>query len=247
MTELSQLLLTIQRHLKLQGKTYRDVAVVLNLSEASVKRLFRIKNMAAFSAERLILLSQFLGFSLLELLQEAQASEAQLRTLSEAQEKELVSDTVLLLVAVCAVNHWSYADILKTYRLGETECLQKLLQLDKLRLIRLMPGNRIRLNIARDFDWLPAGPIRTYFHAVGMKDFLQTQFHQEHEALEFAHGMLTESAAIKLNAELRQLRRKFAELHAESLGAPLSKRRGRALLFATREWEPASFSELRRI
>lgn len=73
-----------------------------------------------------------------------------LHTLSEAQEKELVSDEKLLLVAVC-LNQWEIADIVRAYRLSEAECIQCLVKLDRLRLITLLPGNRIRLNVARDF------------------------------------------------------------------------------------------------
>lgn len=244
MTELSQLLHTIKRHLKLQGKTYRDVAAALQLSEASVKRLFKADS--NISAERLLELSHFLGFSLLEIAQETNANSARLHTLTHAQEKEVVSDPKLLLVAACALNQWTMADIVAAYQFSETECLQKLLKLDKLQLISLLPNNRIRLNIARDFDWLPNGPIRHYFREVGMSDFLDARFDQEDETLAFVHGMLTDAAIAKLHAELRQLRKKFAELHAESLSAPLKKRRGTALLLAMREWEPSSFSDLRR-
>jgi transcriptional regulator with XRE-family HTH domain len=246
MTELHQLLQTIKKHLKLQGKTYRDLAAALDLSEASVKRLFRSDGGHSISAERLLQVSHYLGFSLLELAQEADAISIRLHTLSHAQEKELVSEPKLLLVAVCALNHWTMADILAVYKLSETECLQKLLRLDKLQLISLLPGNRIRLNIARDFDWLDNGPIRNYFIEVGMPDFLNAKFNQDDESLSFIHGMLTDAATAKLHAELRQLKRKFAELHAESLSAPLAKRNGTALLLAMRWWEPMSFVELRR-
>ena len=58
--------------------------------------------------------------------------------------------------------------------------------------------------------------------------------------------MLTESAQAKLRAELRQLRTRFAQLHEESLAAPLAQRKGTGLLLALREWEPAAFGALRR-
>ena len=64
--------------------------------------------------------------------------------------------------------------------------------------------------------------------------------------LAFAHGMLTETALAQLHDELRRLRQKFAELHAESLAAPLAKRHGCGLLLALREWELAAFTALRR-
>jgi transcriptional regulator with XRE-family HTH domain len=243
MSEVTQLLTTIKRQLKVQGKTYRDVAGALGLSEASVKRLLTSDS---FGVDRLVEISNLLGFTLAELAQEAALTGTRLHTLSEAQEKELVSDTKLLLVAVCALNHWTVADILAVYRLTEAECVQKLLHLDRLHLIALMPGNRIRLNVARDFDWLADGPIRTYFRTQGLADFLDGAFDRPDETLAFTHGMLTESALAALQVELRRLRARFAELHEESLAAPLPKRRGSGLLLALREWEPAGFTALRR-
>lgn len=244
MQEITQVIATLKQQLKLQGKTYRDVAVMLGVSEASVKRLLTTGRMPL---ERLIQLSNMLGFSLAELTQEAVAgNEARLRTLNIAQEQELVSDTKLLLVAVCAFNHWTFKDMLMTYQLNETECLQRLLRLDRLRFISLLPGNRIRLTVSRDFGWIPDGPINQYFRDRGMADFLNSRFTQTAEALSFSSGMLTEPAIAKMQAELRQLRLKFAGLHEESLASPLAKRRGCGLLLAMREWEPAEFSSLRR-
>jgi transcriptional regulator with XRE-family HTH domain len=244
MSEVSQLLTTIKRQLKLQGKTYRDVAAALHLSEASVKRLLTSDTLGV---DRLVDISNMLGFTLAELAQEAAVTETRLRTLTAAQEKELVSDTRLLLIAVCALNHWTLQDILAVYKLTEAECLQKLLHLDRLHLIALMPGNRIRLNVARDFDWLPDGPIRRYFRTEGLDDFLGSGFDKPEQSLVFTHGMLTESALARMQAELRQLRARFAELHEESLASPLPKRRGSGLLLALREWEPAAFTALRRL
>ena len=243
MTEVTQLLATLKRQLKLQGKTYRDVAATLELSEPSVKRLF---TSGQFSLERLVEVCNLLGFTLAELAQEALAGENRLRTLTAAQEKELISDPQLLLVAVCALNHWSLQDMLAAYRLSEAECLQRLLRLDKLNLISLLPGNRIRLNVARDFDWLVEGPIREYFREQGLVDFLDSRFARADESLTFSHGMLTDIAIDKMQAELRRLRLTFAELHEESLASPLRKRRGSGLLLAMREWEPAGFTKLRR-
>lgn len=243
MSEVTQLVATLKRQLKRQGKTYRDVGAAVGLSEATVKRLFASES---FSLDRIVELCNLLGFTLAELAQEAVASEERVRTLTVAQEVELVSDARLLLVAVCALNHWTLQDMLAVYRLSEAECLEKLLRLDRLHLISLLPGNRIRLNVARDFDWIAGGPIRSYFREQGMPDFLGSAFARQGDSLAFSHGMLTEAAIDKMQSELRQLRLKFAELHAESLAAPLAKRRGTGLLLALREWEPAAFTNLRR-
>lgn len=243
MTEADQLVATLKKQLKSQGMTYRDVARALKLSEPSVKRLFAS---GRFTVDRLVQVSNLLGYTLAELSKEALAGQMRLSTLTEKQEREVVSNPKLLMVAVCAINHWTMDEMIEIYKLNEPECIKYLLQLDKLRIIDLLPGNRIRLNIARDFDWLPSGPIRQYFKSKGLNDFVKSDFANEGETMTFVHGMFTDQALAQILEELRKLRQKFAELHEESLAAPLSKRRGLGLLLAMRGWEPEDFKKLRR-
>jgi len=243
MTEATQLISTIKKQLKRQGLTYRDVARALKLSEPSVKRLFASER---FTVDRLVQVSNLLGYTLAELSKEAQAGQPRLSTLTEKQEREVVSDPKLLVVAVSALNHWTLDEIVAFYRVSHAECIKLLLRLDKLRIIDLLPGNRIRINVARDFDWLPHGPIRQYFQGRGLGDFLKSNFSDENESMTFVHGMYTEQAQAQIQDELRRLRQKFAELHEASLSTPLEKRSGVGLLLAMRKWEPTDFAKLRR-
>jgi len=243
MSETIQLLTAIKRLLRSQGMTYRDVAKKLKLSEPSVKRLFASGRL---TVDRLEQVSHLLGYTLAELAKEAIASEIKIDTLTVKQERELVSDPKLLLVAVCALNQWNIKEIVAYYRFTENECLKYFLRLDKLRILDLLPGNRIRINVSRNFDWLPMGPIRHYFQSRGQGDFLKSPFAGEDETLAFVHGMLTDQAAAQLLDELRRLRQRMSMLHEESLSAPLSKRHGFGLLLALRAWEPQDFADLRR-
>lgn len=243
MTESTLLIATIKQQLKSQGMTYRDVAVALKISEPSVKRMFKSERL---TINRLVELSHLLGYTLAELTQEAQAGQLRVNTLSEKQERDVVSDPKLLLITVCALNHWTLDEIVATYRVTKAECIKYLLRLDKLRIVDLLPGNRIRINVARDFDWLPHGPIRHYFRDHGQGDFLDGPFDNQDETLAFVHGMYTDHALAQLLGELRKLRQRFAELHDESLSAPLSKRHGIGLMLAARRWEPLAFTQLRR-
>jgi transcriptional regulator with XRE-family HTH domain len=243
MTESTLLIATIKQQLKSQGMTYRDVAVALKISEPSVKRMLASGRL---TINRLVELSHLLGYTLAELAKEAQAQQLRVSVLSDEQERAIVSNPKLLLVAVCALNHWTVEEIIETYVLGKVECVKYLLRLDKLRIVDLLPNNRIRLNVARDFDWLPNGPIRQYFQGKNMSDFLRSEFAQNFESMSFVHGMYTEAALAQLQTELRKLRQKFAELHEESVAAPLSKRHGAGLLLAMRGWEPKDFLALRR-
>ncbi|CAB3747069.1 transcriptional regulator [Burkholderia puraquae] len=243
MTETAQLIEMLKRQLKAQGMTYRDVARALDVSETSVKRLFAS---GRFTLERVVEIAQLLGYTLAELVQEASASAPRLRVLTEQQEALLVSDDKLLLVAVCAINYWTVQDIVSAYQVTKAECVKYLLMLDRMNVVALLPGDRIRVRVARDFDWLPGGPIRRYFHAHALGDFLDSRFDGEGETMTFSQGMLTEAASAELELELRRLRSKAAALHAESSSAPLAQKRGTSLLIAKRMWEPAGFQALRR-
>jgi len=242
-TETIQIIAALKRLLKAQGMTYRDLAGKLGLSETSVKRLFASGRL---TVERLEQISCILGYTLAELSREAVAGQIKLDTLTVKQERELVADPKLLVVAVCALNNWTLVEIAAYYSITENECLKCLLKLDKLRILDLLPGNRIRINVSRNFDWLPDGPIRYYFQIKGQADFLKSAFAREDESQAFVFGMLTDQAAAQMLDELRRLRQRMAMLHEESLAAPLSRRRGVGLLLAMRGWEPADFSKLRR-
>lgn len=243
MTEADLLVATLKKQLKTQGMTYRDVAKAIKLSEPSVKRLFAS---GRFTVDRLIQISNLLGFTLTELTKEALQNQPRLSMLTEKQEREIVSDSKLMVVAVCVLNHWRMEDIVETYSLSSPECLKYLLKLDTLRIIDLLPNNRIRLIVARDFDWLPSGPIRKFFRSKGIDDLLKSEFDRSDETMTFVHGMFTDQALAIILEELARLRKKFAELHEDSLSAPLSIRRGFGLLYAMRQWEPVDFAKLRR-
>ena len=241
--EIAHLVATVKSQLKAQGRTYRDVARSLKLSEASVKRLFASER---FTLDRLAQVGELLGYTLAELVQTAASSVPELDTLTSAQEAELVSDEKMLLVTVCALNQWTVAEMLSLYRITEAETIRRLRILDRMGVIELLPGDRIRRRARRDFDWLPAGPIKQYFSKQGVGDFLSDSFDQAEESLDFSHGMLTAAAQAELKLELRRLRRKLASLHEESSGAAFDEKRGVGLLLAMRRWEPPAFRRYRR-
>jgi transcriptional regulator with XRE-family HTH domain len=244
MAEAARLIATIKKELKSQGLTYRDVARALRLSEASVKRMFAS---GRFSIDRLIELGGLLGLTLVELAHMASADVPRVSQLTEKQERALIADSSLLLVAVCALNHWTLPQIVATYSLSDAQCLKRLLHLDRLGLIALLPGNRIRATVTRDFDWLPNGPIQRFFSEQGQDDFLKgSDFAAADEAMAFVSAMLDDSSLALVRAELRLLRRKFAELHEACLALPFEQKRGVGLLMAMREWEPSAFRSLRR-
>src|SRR5690349_12855685 len=92
---------TLKRLLKARGITYGDLAARIDMSEASVKRMFSQKN---FTLERLdeILSASGIGF---DELSAEQAAPVLISHLTMAQEREIIGDPRLLVVAVSAMNH----------------------------------------------------------------------------------------------------------------------------------------------
>jgi hypothetical protein len=193
----------------------------LKVSEGSIKRTFANES---FTLTRLAQISELLGFTLAELLQLAATSVPPLDTLTIDQETQLVSDDKLILVAVCALNHWSLADMLSFYDITKMEAIKRLRILDRMGLIELLPGDRIRRRAKRDFDWIQDGPIRRYFAKQGLGDFIAGPFDPDDESLDFAHGMLTPAAQAELKLELRRLRGKLAGLHEQSISADIAEK-----------------------
>lgn len=243
MTELPALIATLKRLLKSRGLTYRDVAAGLGLSETSVKRLFSSER---FTVARLERLAGLLGYTLSELMAEVGGQVERLQALTPEQEGQLVRDDKLMLVAVGAFNHWTVDDIVATYRLTRAECLKRLLVLDRMGLIALLPGDRIRLKVARDFDWLPDGPIRRHFIVRNLPDYVDSRFDGEREEMALAFGMLSPAAQAELQVELRRLAKRVSDLHQGCAALPRAQKQGVAVLLSMRRWEPRAFAALRR-
>jgi transcriptional regulator with XRE-family HTH domain len=234
---------TLKRVLKGQGITYARVAEALKLSEASVKRMFSRRD---FTLERLDEICRVAGIDFAELAREAAGESSRVTQLSVEQEREIVSDPKMLMVALCAVGNWTFDEIVENYAITAPECVGYLARLDRHRIIELMPGNRIRPLISRTFTWLPDGPIQRYFRDRVEKEFLSSAFDHPGELILFVSGMLSRDSMTELCARLRRVAREFADLHRDDLSLPLASRHGTSLLLATRAWEPKLFRDVRR-
>ena len=239
----STLVDALKRLLKAKGMTYATLAHGLDISEASVKRMFSRRD---FTLQRLEDVCRIAGVEFAELARAAGAENTGVAHLTVEQEEEVVSDPTLLLVTLCAVGNWTVEQIVKTYNLTLAECIGCLTRLDRCRIIELQPGNRIRPLVSRTTSWLPDGPIQRYFRSRVEAEFLGGKFDRKEELFLFVSGMLSRQSTAELIVRLRQTAREFAELHQDDLARPISRRHGTSLLLAVRPWEPRAFRALRR-
>lgn len=243
MAQCEALIDTLKNELKARRMTYADVAQGLNMSEANIKRMFAEKK---FSLQRLEDVCRLIKTDITGLVRLYDETRSRITYLTKDQEKELVSDVKLLMIAVSVRNHSSFEDIVSYYDVSKSECIQYLAKLDRLHLIELLPNNRIKLLINEDFHWLPNGPIEKFFEKKMQPDFLNTDFSGKNEFRIFLNGALTQSSHEVLLRKLKRLSMEFQDLHLQDISTPHHQKMNESLLIAFRPWQYSGFEKLRR-
>lgn len=244
MSQTVQLVDTLKRILRERKITYADVAAKLDLSEANVKRMFSKRH---FTLNRLEEICAMAGADLGYLMARMHEGSMILDELTEDAERELASDVKLLLVAQLLVNRWEYEDIVNTYDIDEFEATRLLAKLDRLGIIELLPGNRVKTKLSRDFKWIPNGPVYKFFEKHVARDFFNCKFNPKAgELLVFVAGMLSRQSNMQMQNSMRRLAREFDELSKEDGKLPLEETFGTGMVLAMRPWELDIFAELRR-
>jgi transcriptional regulator with XRE-family HTH domain len=243
MSASANLIDALKHSLKAQGLTYAKVARGLGMSEASVKRMFSRRD---FTLKRLDKVLDLAGLELGELTRLVTSEAKLVSRLTPQQERTIVSDKKLMLLALCALNQMPIEKIISSYQLSEPECIRMLVRLDRLGIIRLLPGNRYRLLLSRTFSWLPDGPMQQYFKAQAQADYFRSRFDGADELMLFVTGRLGKSSREAILSRLRKAAAEFAQMHNDDGGQPLKDRIGVSMLVAIRPWQLSAFGELRR-
>ena len=233
----------LRSELRAAGITYKQLAQRLGMSESSMKRVFSQGDM---SLSRLAQICKAVGVAMEDVLRQAADAAPHADTLTLAQERSLVEDPQLLLVAICCLGHWTLQQILDTYRLTEAQCVGLLVKLDRLALIELKPLNRYRLRVSRAFRWLPDGPVQQLMREHVVDDYFGGRFDGDGETLLCVHGRLSNPSAQELVQKIRQLAAELARMHQDDQKLKPDERDGYTLLLGFRSWEFAAFTAMRR-
>ena len=228
------LLQVLRTQMRAAGVTYKMLAERISMSESSVKRMFGQQDM---SLSRLAQICKAAGVPMEDVLRGAADATPQADSLTLTQEKSLLANPKLLLMAISCLGHWTLEQILETYELTEPECIVLLAELDRLGLIELKPLNRYRLRVSNAFRWLPDGPVQQFFREHVVDDYFRGSFNGAGETLLCLPARL--SAPSSLAGEL-------ARLHQNDRRLLPSERDGFTLLVGFRSWEFAAFTALRR-
>lgn len=243
MPQVHSLFTALKTELKSRGVTYQGVADHIGLTEASVKRMFSQEDI---SLKRLDSICQLLEIDLSQLTGTNDADTRALKVLTEAQELEIVSDERQLAVSFLVLNGWTYDELLKYFNFSEPELIQRLAKLDKLKLIDLLPRNRIKLRVAPNFTWQKNGPIQKFFVAYFESPFMANQFDGEHDYLRFLSGMYSPLTCSTILKKLTDLAAEIDQMNQQDRDLPIEDRVPFGVLLAIRPWHAEFFEKMRR-
>ena len=235
---------TLKQELRKQAVTYKDVAHALDLSEASVKRMFSEN---AFSVARLATVCGLLNLEIADLIHQMEKNIELTSQLTREQENELVADVKLLLMGYFLMNKLEFSEIIRIYDISETEGIQLLAKLDRMKIIELQPGNRVKLLISKDFQWIPGGPLQRFHELQIQTEFFDSSFGDAGEFRMFISGFFSRGANADLIRKMKHLAEEANEFMVDSESLPLDERFGCSLVIAIRPWEVNLFDQLRRL
>lgn len=223
--------------------TYADLAKSLGLAQSSVKRMLARGDMPL---SRIDAICRALKLDFADLARQVADNQALLAELTQEQERAVVADKKLLLMAICVLSQWTLEQVTSTYRLTEAQCVGLLAQLDRLGIIELRPLNRYRLKLAKTFRWRPHGPVMQYFRENAVLDYFSGGFNAPGEGLLLVHGSVSRSLAPAFMERMQRVAQDFAQAHLADQKIDSKDREGYTLLLAMRSWEFEAFAMLRR-
>ena len=244
MSESARIIDVLKRTLKTRGLTYRDVASKVNLSEASIKRVFAEET---FTLQRLEKICTAIGMTVGELVRMAsETHDANSQYLTLEQEQLLAANQALLACFYLLLNGRPSSEIQTRLNLTDRELRSLYVKLDDARLAELQPGLKARLRVGPVVNWRSDGPVRRIYERQVKAEFLQSDFQGDGEALHFHSAELSEASASLLARKLEQLGHEFADFAKLDRDLPVRKKRSVALLLAFRPWVFSMFDGLQQ-
>lgn len=224
----------LRAHLKARNMTNEQIAGELGISTQTVKRLFQQQDC---SLERLEEICELLQLDLRDLIRSSPRPRKFIQQLSRQQEELFAQDKKLLMVAVCTMSLWTFEDMAKHLQLPALEIESLLRQLDQMGFLDLLPGNRYRLRVARDFAWIVDGPIMRMVKSMAI-DYFNHVFEGEGEILRVINVRISSRAASKLRTRLELIAQEYADQVAVDASLPLIERPPLSICIAARRWVP---------
>ena len=243
MSTTADLVIALQQELKAARLTYADLARAMGMAESSVKRMLAKGDMPL---SRVDAICRALKLDFADLARRVADAQPLTVRLTLEQERAVVADRTLLLMAICVLSQWTLEQVVEAYRLTEAEGIRALVQLDRIGIVELRPGNRYRLKLSKTFRWRPHGPVMDYFREHAVLDYFGGGFDAAGEGLLLVHGSISSALAPAFFERLQRVAQDFAQQHLADQKLDEAALESYTLLLAMRRWELAAFTAMRR-
>ena len=237
-----QLIDSLKRVLKSRHITYAELARRIGMSEASVKRLF---SQHTFTLNRLEQVLAALELDFFELAKLARGAGDAPEEMTEPQENALAQEPRLMGVFYLLFNDWQPAQILTRYELTEAELTKLLVKLDRLRLIELLPANKVKLKVGRHLRLRPSGAIRAKHGQRTMAEFLAVEFDRYGGNFRFEFRDVSPASFAVVHRKLDRLAAEFNELAELDSTVPPDQRQSIGIVLGMRPWKIGQITNLK--
>jgi transcriptional regulator with XRE-family HTH domain len=244
MNRTADLIKTLKKYLKAKGITYKQLADEMELSEASIKRLF---SKQTFSLSRLEAVCRILDIDFYDLaLMDKERNRKTLKKLTIEQEQILINDEKLLIFLYFLINGWTVALIIEEYDYSEVEAIQMLSKLEKMGVLELYPNNHARMLISKNEFWQTNGPLWQAYRNIFANDFMESAFGLPNERLVFTPGQFSEASLKIIRKKIDNLIKEYNRLAEMDAALPLKGRHSTGLFIGFRSWVFTRIADLHR-
>jgi transcriptional regulator with XRE-family HTH domain len=233
MDQSGRIINTLKKCLKARGITYKRLSRELHLSEASIKRIFSEQT---FSLKRLEQICNVMDMSFYDLAKLSEKVKTVPSILSVEQEIALAENAKLFIFFYLLLNGRDPDSIVKDYKISSKESLQFLLELDRLKLIELYPGNRVVFLTQKSIEWRKNGPIRDKYEKRVRQEFAGTSSDDPDSRFYFETGKLSEGSRTIMLRKIDRLLKEYIELTEIDKTLPHENNISTGLMVTFRPW-----------
>ena len=243
MSSSQDLVTLLKAELRRAGITYARLAAELGLAESSVKRIFAKGDMPLSRIDEVLAVLKMDFGELAGLV--AQAAPPR-HEMSAEQERAVVADPKLLLIAICCLSQWTVEEMVQHYAISRPQALACLQALERIGFIQRRSHDGYRLKIDKTFRWRPDGPVMRFFRKHAMADYFSGDFGGAGESLVLVHGQIAPKHALQFNERMQRLLQDFAQVHLADRRLPAAERQAYTVVFGMRSWLFGAFRALLR-
>lgn len=227
--------------LKARRITYADLAARLALSEPTVKRIFAERDC---KLSRMVQICEALGLSLDDVIAQAGRIDVRPISLGDRVEAQLAEDRPAFHLFILLRDGMTAAAVQRHFGLEDAALFALGRRLEKLGLVEVMPGGRIRLLEKRPVRFRRDGPLHQALMRLNMA-FLRDVFLRrdtEDAAFLTLSRRISEATARHVMARLQEVRRELSDLaRKDQLTLPDAALHSYKLSIA---WAPVAFADL---